>query len=305
MLLILFLSSILPLQIQATTYTDISDAIYFSDDKVILINDELSTLIEYDLTNNKVQKTQEVFSINDEADFEAMATYNNQLYILGSHSLKRKKVKKKYKRSKNLQRLEEIKRDDYRYNVVRMDLHSLDPKQKETASLEFILKNDPVIAPFTNIPSKENGVDLEGLAITQTGQMYIGFRGPVLRENLTPVLSIHESDLFSNTPNYQILYLNIGGLGIREMQKVENGFLIIGGAVSDLNIPHKVFFWDGKDMIESKDTKPGEAKLLKVLPSGLKAEGLSLIKETKASYELLISFDGEKDGSLSKISIIK
>lgn len=295
---------ILP-QAYATTFSDISDAIYFSENRVLMINDELSTLIEYDLKNQKVQITQEIFSINNEADFEAMATYGDHLYILGSHSLKRKKVKPTNKRSKNLQRLQEIKRDDYRFHIVRLNLNDLDPTQKEVATLENILNSNQVLAPFMQIPSKENGVDLEGMTIDKNGQIYIGFRGPVLRENLTPVLSIHESDLFSSTPNYQILYVNIGSLGIREILKVDDGFLVIGGAVSDLNVPHKIFFWDGKDMLESKDSIAGKTRLLKELPAGLKAEGISLIKETINSYEVLLSFDGEKDGNLSKISIAK
>ena len=39
------------------------------------------------------------------------------------------------------------------------------------------LRAHPLLGPFTKIPGKENGVDVEGLAV-RDGNLYVGFRGP-------------------------------------------------------------------------------------------------------------------------------
>ena len=43
---------------------------------------------------------------------------------------------------------------------------------------------------FTQIPSKENGVDIEAIAVKgkDGDKLHLGFRGPVLRDNLVPIM---------------------------------------------------------------------------------------------------------------------
>lgn len=308
-LMCIFAFSRTTLHAKTKRFTDISDALYFSENRVLMVNDELSSLIEFNLANNQVISSREVFPNKEEADFEAMTKLDDKLYLLGSHSLKRKRVKSKYPKSTNRQRLQKINRDHFRFSVVRLNSQTLNLLQAETISLEFILKNDPVLAPFLNIPSKENGIDIEGLTISDQGQMYFGFRGPVLRDNYVPILTIHEDDLFQAVANYQIAYVNLDGFGIRELIKLKDGFLILAGPVSDLSLPHKIYFWDGGDMIPSRNekigAKVGKIRLLKTLNTSGQAEGISLIQESAKGYEVLIAFDGIPNGGLTKVLINK
>ena len=42
------------------------------------------------------------------------------------------------------------------------------------------LRKDPVLGPFVGLPSKENGLDIEGLAV-RGDTVLLGLRGPVIR----------------------------------------------------------------------------------------------------------------------------
>lgn len=286
-------------------FADISDALFISHERVLMVNDENSTLIDYHFKNQTIIQSREIFPNKEEADFESMALYNDHLYLTGSHSLKRKKVKAKFSKAKNLKRISQIKRDSFRFHVVKLHSNNIFATNYDTASLEPILLNDAILAPFLKIPSKENGIDIEAMTITPQGKMYFGFRGPVLRENMTPILSILETDLFSGVQKYHLDYINLEGLGIRELAKVNNGFLILAGPNSDLSLPHKIYFWDGITMLPANDSKAGNLKLLKTLNRGEKAEGISVVSETPQSYELLISYDGKRNGGLHIIKIDK
>ncbi|MFO0119910.1 MAG: DUF3616 domain-containing protein, partial [Cyanobium sp.] len=56
-------------------------------------------------------------------------------------------------------------------------------------ALSQVLAADPLIAPFLKIPSKENGLDIEGIA-ARAERLLVGLRGPVLR-GIALVLDLH------------------------------------------------------------------------------------------------------------------
>jgi len=43
------------------------------------------------------------------------------------------------------------------------------------------LAQDPHLQAFINIPGKDNGFDIEGLAVPPAGQLFVGLHGPVMR----------------------------------------------------------------------------------------------------------------------------
>jgi Protein of unknown function (DUF3616) len=94
--------------------------------------------------------------------------------------------------------------------------------------LQGILKGDKILGPFTKIPSKENGTDIEGIAVKDE-TLFLGFRGPVRRENFVPVMVLQ----LDRPEDYELRFVNLDGHGIRDITAVENGFLIIGGPVGD------------------------------------------------------------------------
>ncbi|MGW4793535.1 DUF3616 domain-containing protein, partial [Nonomuraea sp. NPDC004297] len=121
----------------------------------------------------------------DEADIEGMARANGYLWVVGSHSLKRRKVKAKDP-GKGAERLATIVREENRYILARLPLHP-DTELPQRGSvmsgpggLVAHLRDDPHLAPFLALPGKDNGLDVEGLAVTPD-QVYVGLRGPVLR----------------------------------------------------------------------------------------------------------------------------
>lgn len=233
-----------------------------------------------------------------ELDIEGLTAVNNDIYVLGSHSSKRKKIKqnrsyKKNRKKFNSSKIEDEKDRDWLY---RLHLDN-DGKMLSTAriTLRNIIDNDDVLSPFGSIPSKENGVDIEGIA-AKDDWLYLGFRGPVFRGNYVPVMKFK----FENPKEtYQLLYVALNGRGIRGMTSVADGFLILAGAVGDGDASYQLYHWNGKDVITGKNqhaADKGEVRLLGEIqpPANGKAEGIMVVKEDKVHYQLLIVFDGVK-----------
>lgn len=119
-----------------------------------------------------------------EIDIEGMDYANGYLWLTGSHSTKRKKVKGKND-VKDLDRLATITRDLNRFILARVPVINgelvkscslVEGENLTAASLQIIdnsnilleaLKEDQHLQPFiqANIPSKDNGLDIEGLAV--------------------------------------------------------------------------------------------------------------------------------------------
>ncbi len=167
-----------------------------------------------------------------EMDIEAIAVEGDTVFVVGSHSSKRQRVKsdKKYKKNRKSFRQDKIEDEKNRDWLYRLTLYSQGrDSDKKKISLRKILKKDKVLKTFSQIPSKENGVDIEGIAVKE-GWLYVGFRGPVFRGNYVPVMKL-KFDAPKET--YELLYVNLGGRGIRDIIHVSNGFLIVAGPVGD------------------------------------------------------------------------
>lgn len=238
-----------------------------------------------------------------EVDIEAMTTGPNSLYVLGSHSYKRKTVKADKKHSKNRKRLTEVKAEPSRDAVFKLTIGEKGAaKVVKKVSLRGLLNNDKYLRLFSSIPSKENGIDIEGLAY-HDGQLYAGFRGPVLRGNYAPVLIFN----FDKIDDYEIRFVNLNGYGIRDIQRVKDGFLVLSGPVGDAPEPGKLYFWDGKDGVAGKDHPVAAPKFLGLIPGapGSKAEGLAVQGETAGSYNVIIVYDSAKNGDAKLFSVKK
>ena len=243
----------------------------------------------------------------DEIDIESFAfdSTSNCLYIAGSHSKKRKKVKIADKTAdENRERLASVKSEQCREQIFKVKLNPKTGLVEEITScqdLQGVFAEDDYLREFVNIPSKENGVDVEGLAIKKD-KLFLGFRGPVLRGNYVPVMVIQ----FDNVEDYEIRFVQLDGNGIREIEAVEGGFLIIAGPVGDAPGPYKLYFWDGTDMVYGTDSYPPMPPALIHLediespigPDGEygKAEGITILEETATAYKALIIYDSLKNG---------
>jgi hypothetical protein len=234
-----------------------------------------------------------------EADIEGITITNNTVYVVGSHSLNRKTIKSDLTYQENLKRMVKVEDELNRKGVYRLEF---DPNTAQLSSeiqresLSNIIKNEKNLERFITIPSKENGIDIEGIAVKED-KLYLGFRSPILRDNYVPVLIVKFEDL-KKEDYYQISYVNLNGNGIRDLTAVEKGFLILSGSGGDGISPYQLYFWDGKDSIPGTDKEPTTLKLLGEIPApeGAKAEGMTVMKETDSAYKILVVYDGIANG---------
>jgi len=244
---------------------------------------------------------------DDEIDIEGLAADGDIVYVIGSHSRRRKKVGPDEKTQKqNLGRLEDNKREPSREHLFRFKLNNNGELASsiESVSLNDTIDDDDELETFRNIPSKENGVDIEGLAI-DGNKLRVGFRGPVFREGYTPVLRV----AFDDPDDAKKVFVGLHGRGIRGMTAVAGGFLLIGGPVGDVDVSYELYFWDGEEGVPGSD-KPGVGPLASLgtipLPDPVaKAESVVLMKESGTTYDVLILFDGIENGAATRFRIPK
>ena len=136
----------------------------------------------------------------EEADIEGLDCDGGYLWLIGSHSLKRDKPKRENSIEKNAERLAKVGRDGNRFLLARIPLSDdATPSLERTVgqnghsrtaarlagnpksnALTRVLAGDEHLGPFLAIPGKDNGFDIEGLAVVGD-RVFVGLRGPVLR----------------------------------------------------------------------------------------------------------------------------
>ena len=244
-----------------------------------------------------------------ELDIEGIARFKdtNVYYVVGSHSLKRRLLEPDAAKAENLAALEEIIFEPSRFHIYRleMDPQMLRLLSKRRIGLYRLLAQDPVLRRFTQIPSKENGVDIEAVAVKgkRGDKLHLGFRGPVLRENLVPIMVLD----FDRPEDYKLIYVDLKGDGIRELVKVKDGFLIIAGPSGGGRGRFLLYFWDGDDGVPDKGKRKSKLILLGELPAapGAKPEGMALVEESKKHYEVIVVYDGVAGGLPERFRIPK
>ncbi|QDU94115.1 hypothetical protein Pla8534_19010 [Lignipirellula cremea] len=243
-----------------------------------------------------------------EIDVEGIASSGDRLYIVGSHSRKRLKIKPSDNtQQENHELLEGNVREELRENLFELRLNAAgEPTSDvETKSLRPRIASDPVLRQFLKIPSKENGVDIEGIAAAHGDELYVGFRGPVLREGYVPILVFD----FDKPQKAKTVYVKLGGRGIRDLVRVSDGFLIIGGPVGGEPVTFEIYHWDGEDCMAGSDNlSPKDPKSLGVIPlpnDQSKAEGIAVVSETDTHYDVLIVFDGPTNGQPTQFRVEK
>jgi hypothetical protein len=282
--------------------------------------------------NELVQLPAEGTGADQEVDIEGLAHENSYLWLVGSHSIKRKKVDNDEPASaeKRIKKLARTEIDGNRFLLARIPLNANGELVSEMPSAEDpqrILKaaqlpgdvssnelmdalktpapGDPHFANFFSIPGKDNGFDIEGLAVAGE-RIFMGLRGPVLR-GFAGILevSIAEEDsqlklreIDANGRRYKKHFLDLKGLGVRDLCTIESDLLILAGPTMNLDGPVYVFRWpnaltaSGEQMIFSDDLQ-----LLFELDFGSgtdHAEGMALVTDGD-SQQLLVVYDSPSD----------
>lgn len=238
----------------------------------------------------KLERSVALAKGDQEVDIEAITYGNGHLYVAGSHSCRRRLTKSDLSSRRNRERLLEIDCQASRNRLYRFKFNAKNGNvgKAEKIDLSKRFRKDPLLRMFCGIPSKENGIDIEGVTYSD-GQLHLGFRGPVLRENHVPVMQLH----FDHPKRYTLRFVRLDGQGIRDMVAVGAGFVIVSGPVNDAPGPYRLWWWDGKDQIPGKDRRIEAAVLLGAVstPGGAKAEGLALLAETPEGADILLVYE--------------
>lgn len=164
-----------------------------------------------------------------------------------------------------------------------------------------LLDEDEHLAPFLAIPGKDNGLDVEGIAVAgEPGaeRVFLGLRGPVLR-GWAVVLQVaprEDGDELRLAPvegkqRYLKHFLDLDGLGIRDLCPQGDDLLVLAGPSMDLDGPVRVYRWPGAARIEAPDVVHRDELRREIdLPYGEgddHAEGIALLP----SGELLVVYD--------------
>ena len=251
---------------------------------------------------------------DEEMDLEGIAVTGDDIFVIGSHSAKRKKVEPDKQYNKNRAALlgrptAEPARD------VLLNLH-LSPTGQAggitRSSLRDILNSTAPFQAFAATASKENGVDIEGLAVWQD-RLYVGFRGPVLRGNFTPIL---RCKFGAPVTEPAVLFVDLGGRGVRDLAHVDNGLVILAGPMGDGPGSYQLYLWDGSDMVPGVGAPANANSLLLIgdLPSPVaadgtvqtaaKAEGLAVVNNHNGqSWEILVVYDGLEVGQAARFLV--
>jgi hypothetical protein len=268
-----------------------------------------------------------------EIDIEGVDFENHYLWITGSHGLKRKKPSEENPVKKQIKELAKVESEPNRYVLARIPLvrdaqtgeltlyktcpHPNEPDKFLTAArlkgsdtsneLMEALQDDKHLKDFLKIPGKDNGFDIEGLTLDGS-RIFLGLRGPVLRgwamileieTHLEDNHTIHLKEIGPKGKKYKKHFLDLAGMGIRELTPAGKDLLILAGPTMQLDGTISVYRWKNA-LQQTKEVKKMslvyEQDVVRLfdIPHGTgenagkdKAEGISLISEDK----LLVVYD--------------
>jgi hypothetical protein len=227
---------------------------------------------------------------DDEIDMEGAASDSQYVYVVGSHSIRRTKIDEDGTYKKNRKRITRVRPHAESYRLDRLKLSGTgELLQQESIDLRDIVGSDEVVGPFFDVPGTENGIDIEGIAV-RSNELFVGFRGPVLRGNFVPVVVLQ----FDRPGDYEMKFVNLGGRGIRDLVAVANGFLVLAGPVGDGDGSYRLYFWNGEDCLPGDTERAGEIRVVSELATaaGDKPEGIAVLAETPNEWRLLSVSDG-------------
>ena len=324
----------------------IGDTLWVANDDSISL-ERLSLIAERNTGNYRYGRHHKQFSLDDylrlpvappndpadleEVDVEGLDYEDGYLWLVGSHSLKRKKPALKDGAKEARKQLAKVSRDGNRYLLARIPVVKCDGMytlakeytrkgKKRTAAqlrgnaqgndLTEALRGDKHLGSFLAIPGKDNGFDIEGLAVVDK-RLFLGLRGPVLcgwalilevalEEDNEQPSTLRLKPIGSKRRLYQKHFVQLGGLGIRDLCAQGSDLLILGGPTMDLDGPVTIFRWPGGTKRKGESVVPAE-ELERVLdlPYGQgadHAEGMTLFSpDGGTAHSLLVVYDSTSE----------
>ena len=256
-----------------------------------------------------------------EVDIEGMSYDGGYLWVAGSHCLKRKRPRDA---EDARDRLATVELEANRYFLGRLPLvpdaarpDMLEPAGNDGEALHAAclkmsgrgnaltkaLAKDEHLGLSLAIPSKENGFDVEGLAV-RGDRLFLGLRGPVLR-GWAVVLELRVKSakpgrltlrrMAPEKTRYRKHFLDLGGLGIRDLAFDGYDLVILAGPTMDVHGPMVVYRWP-QALLAAEGQVIAADRLAHVadLPFGHdqgKAEGMTIVADHEVSPGLLVVYD--------------
>jgi len=243
---------------------------------------------------------------------------NRYLWLVGSHSLKRKLPQEDEDTTYEQvsKRLTKIGADGNRFLLARLTLqedaagndifaHPAAQLQGHNKGdvLTDALQSDQHVGRFMTIPSKDNGFDIEGLAVVGE-RIFLGLRGPVLRgwavileiavETATDPRFLQLKEVGPGKW-YKKHFLRLDGLGVRELCIMQSDLLILAGPTMVLDGPARIYRW--KDALTTTEEQFAyQTEMVREMPFGKArghAEGITRFnKKADAEHpKILVVYD--------------
>lgn len=205
----------------------------------------------------------------EEADLEGMAVADGFMWVVGSHGLKRKNAKPDRSDEDNAKRLAKVTLDANRRLLACLPIEpdadgepclvkrAKDGRQALRLEgdakhnlLTRVLADDPHFGPYMEIPGKDNGFDIEGLAVDGK-RLLLGLRGPVLRgwsafieiEVKEHAGHLRLAPLDDKGTLLRKHFLQLDGLGIRDLHFSGDDLYVLAGPTMVLNGDIRIFKW--------------------------------------------------------------
>lgn len=159
-------------------------------------------------------------------------------------------------------------------------------------SLRAALTDDVYLQRFLRLPSKENGLDIEGL-VAADDRLLLGLRGPVL-DGRAVVLAL---DLVEQGASHFSIqrkgrhFLDLGGLGIRDLCVSDGSILVLAGPVADAGGPFRLYRWQAT----TEDVVVHPELLCTVPSNGEKPEGVCVVMRGRR-HGLAMVYDSPRAG---------
>ncbi|MEL6602417.1 MAG: DUF3616 domain-containing protein [Cyanobacteria bacterium J06614_10] len=305
-----------------TVRADISAIAQTPDDALWIGSDELNTLERLFPTEKGQYGYHQQYRVDDfvdlqdedeEIDIEGLDFSSGYLWVVGSHSTKRKRVKGKDP-AEDIERLLNVQTEVNRYLLARIPIVNGVPVKRDATSgcqaarlatkgkksvLIRHLRKDPHLGPFLKmgLPSKDNGFDIEAIA-AKDHRLFLGLRGPVLR-GMAIILEIELKQAkardeltlkkLENGEHYRKHFVDLNGLGVRDLCFQGEDLLILAGPTMPVASAMQLFRF--RDALAHRDDTlwlQSSESLVKLFdfPLGAderagndKAEGLCLLPE--------------------------
>ncbi len=251
---------------------------------------------------------------DEEIDVEGLDRTRDHLWLVGSHSRTRKKVDDKDDDAEAVANLRTVRSRPNRHVLIRLPIDNGEPGRGSllgsVGGLSDMLSTDEHLAPFLTVPSKDNGLDVEGLAVIDDGTVLVGLRGPVLR-GWAVILELRLDDVPERPDRLALrdckkYFLRLDGLGVRDLCRDGDDLLVLAGATMDLDGPTRLYRWHGAVQERKMPVIRGEhlTRLdvpLPLRPPGTepeegrdKAEGITLLPNA-AESSVLVVYDTPAD----------